>query len=123
MKVNRLTPDVAVSLQVTASDIIVLRNAGFRTIIFNRVDGESTDQPLFGEIEFAAIRAGIGIFYLPVAPGKASDQQVHQFDALLASQPAPVLAYCRPGMRSVTMWAKSSVHHRRKVLRRGKTVC
>jgi sulfide:quinone oxidoreductase len=105
MKVNHLTPDVAVSSQITANDIMALKDAGFRTIICNRPDGESTDQPLFGEIEIAAKRAGMGIFYLPVAPGKASDQQAHEFDALLASQPAPVLAYCRTGMRSVTMWA------------------
>lgn len=105
MKVNYLTPDVAVSSQITASDIMTLEDAGFRTIICNRPDGESMDQPLFGEIEIAAKRAGIGIFYLPVALGKASDQQAHQFGALLASQPAPVLAYCRTGMRSVTVWA------------------
>jgi sulfide:quinone oxidoreductase len=105
MKVNHLTPDMAVSSQITANDIMALKEAGFRTIICNRPNGESTNQPLFAEIEIVAKRAGMGVFYLPVAPGRPSVEQTRQFGALLASQPAPVLAYCRSGMRSASMWA------------------
>ena len=82
----------------------IMRNAHHK-LAKEHHDGDSTDQPLSGEIEITAKRAGMGISCLPVAPGKASDQQAHESGALLTSQPAPVLAYCRTGMRSVTMWA------------------
>ena len=107
MELRQLTSELAVSAQIAAADIAALKDAGFQTIICNRPDGESADQPLFGEIELAAHRAGLQIHYLPAESGKVSDQQAQEFGALLESLPKPVLAYCRTGMRSATMWALS----------------
>ena len=95
------------SPQITSADVAALKSAGFRTIICNRPDGESPDQPLFAEIEMAAQRAGVNIHYLPVEPGEVTEQQMHEFDALLQSKPTPTVAYCRTGIRSATIWALS----------------
>src|SRR5690349_15366301 len=105
MKVNHLTPDMTVSSQITGNDMTALKEPGLRTPMWHRPSGESTNQPLFAEIEIVAKRAGMGVFYLPVAPGRPPVEQTRQFGALLASQPTPVLAYCRSGMRSASMWA------------------
>lgn len=109
VKLHHLTPDFAVSPQITSTDVAALKNAGFRTIICNRPDGESPDQPLFAEIETAAQRTGMSIHYLPVGPGKITEKKIQEFGALLESRPAPTVAYCRTGTRSATIWALSQV--------------
>ena len=104
MDLRHLSQELAVSPQISATDIAPLARAGFRSIICNRPDGEGADQPLFREIEQAAREAGLQTVYLPAESGKVSDQQGQEFGALLATLPKPVLAYCRTGMRSTTMW-------------------
>jgi sulfide:quinone oxidoreductase len=49
--------------------------------------------------------------YLPAEAGKVSDADGKAFGELLATLPAPVLAYCRTGMRSTTMWALVAIGH------------
>lgn len=107
MDVRHLTPELSVAPQITAADIPALKTAGFRSIICNRPDGEGADQPLFNEIEKVAQDAGLLTHYLPAESGKVTDQQGQEFGAILATLPKPVLAYCRTGMRSTTMWALS----------------
>lgn len=107
MKIQHLAPGLSVSEQIVPEQLSELKAAGFRAIICNRPDGEGNDQPLFGEIERAAQAAGIDAHYLPAEPGKVTDEQGVAFGQLLAALPQPVLAYCRTGMRSTTMWALS----------------
>lgn len=107
MKIHHLAPGLSVSEQILPEQLTELKAAGFRAIICNRPDGEGNDQPLFAEIERAAHAAGIDAHYLPTESGKVTDQQGVAFGELLANLPKPVLAYCRTGMRSTTMWALS----------------
>lgn len=105
MDLRTLTPTLAVAPQLRAADLAAAAQSGFRTVICNRPDGESGDQPNFAEIERAAHAAGMVAHYLPAETGKVTDAQGAAFGALLAQAPGPVLAYCRSGMRSTTMWA------------------
>lgn len=107
MEVRQLTPGLSVAPQIFAADVPKLKQFGFRAIICNRPDGEGTDQPLFAEIEQAAHALGIETHYLPAESGKVTDEQGKAFGEILAALPKPVLAYCRTGMRSTTMWALS----------------
>ncbi|MCM3011410.1 bifunctional protein tyrosine phosphatase family protein/NAD(P)/FAD-dependent oxidoreductase, partial [Bacillus subtilis] len=50
---------------------------------------------------------GIDVHDQPVDTGKVTDDQAAQFGALVASLDGPVLAYCRSGTRSATLWALS----------------
>ena len=95
------------SEQILPGQLAELKAAGYRAIICNRPDGEGNDQPVFAEIESAARAAGIDAHYLPAESGKVTDEQGVAFGQLLATLPKPVLAYCRTGMRSTTMWALS----------------
>jgi sulfide:quinone oxidoreductase len=105
MQIQTLTPEISVSPQIAPADMDAIRAAGFRSLICNRPDGEGNDQPLFTEIRQAADDAGIEACYLPVDSGKVGDDQARQFAELFARLPKPVLAYCRTGMRSTTLWA------------------
>jgi len=107
MDIRILTPELSVSPQIVPADVPALQAAGYRALVCNRPDGEGNDQPLFSEIEEAARACGIEAHYLPAESGKVSDRQGAEFGALLARLPKPVLAYCRTGMRSTTMWALS----------------
>ncbi|MFC0132547.1 TIGR01244 family phosphatase [Massilia eurypsychrophila] len=107
MNIQALAPGLSVSGQIMPDQMVAIREAGFRAIICNRPDGEGGDQPLFAEIERAAQAWGIEPHYLPAESGKVTDQQGAAFGELLASVPKPVLAFCRTGMRSTTMWALS----------------
>ena len=112
MDIRRLAPALSVSEQILPSQLAELKAAGFRAIICNRPDGEGGDQPLFAEIKRAADAVGIEAHYLPAESGKVTDEQGAAFGKLLETLPKPVLAYCRSGMRSTTMWALSQAGQR-----------
>ena len=105
MEMKTLTPHITVSAQIGASDVAAIARAGFKSVICNRPDGEAADQPGFQEIEAAALAAGLQIRYLPAESGKVTDAQGLAFGRVFDELPKPVFAYCRTGMRSVTMWA------------------
>ncbi len=105
MDIKKITPKLSVAPQIAAADMMALAEAGFRSIICNRPDGEGADQPTFEEMEKAAKSAGLEAVYLPVISGKVLDEDAVAFGEALDSLPGPVLAYCRTGTRSTTLWA------------------
>ncbi|AQG98854.1 TIGR01244 family protein [Burkholderia sp. KK1] len=112
MPIRKLTDTLSLSPQIFASDLTALRDAGIRSIVCNRPDGEGSDQPTVSEISTAAAPLGIEVHYLPVDSGKVTDDRATQFGALVASLDAPVLAYCRTGMRSAMLWGLSQTSRR-----------
>ncbi|MGU3466709.1 TIGR01244 family sulfur transferase [Methylobacterium sp. C33D] len=107
MRAHRLAQDLSIAKQVTTEDLAEAAQAGFRAVICNRPDGEGGGQPSFSEIDTAAREAGLEARYLPVASGKVTDADAAAFGRMLAALPKPVLAYCRTGTRSATLWALS----------------
>ncbi|MCI5111186.1 MAG: bifunctional protein tyrosine phosphatase family protein/NAD(P)/FAD-dependent oxidoreductase [Marivita sp.] len=107
MQLNKITDALTVSSQISAGDIPALKEAGFRSIICNRPDGEAADQPTHEEIEAAAKAAGLETRYLPIRAGLVQDEDAVAFGAALRDLPGPVLAYCRTGTRSATLWSLS----------------
>ena len=105
MDIRPLTAELSVAPQIAITDLREIANAGFRSVICNRPDEESPEHPSFGEIERAAVECGLQLRYLPAEPGKVSDPQGAAFAKLMAELPKPVLAFCRTGMRSTTLWA------------------
>ena len=108
MDIKPLTPALSVTAQISAADLQSIAEAGFKAIICNRPDGEGADQTGFRDIEQAALAAGLQARYLPADTGKVSDEHGVAFGQLMDELPKPVLAYCRSGMRSTTMWALAS---------------
>ncbi len=112
MKCNRIDENLAVSPQIVVDDIPKLAAEGYRAVICNRPDGEGGDQPSFEEIERAAHENGMEARYLPVDSGLVRDDNADDFAEAMRSLPGPVLAYCRSGTRSATLWALSEAKHR-----------
>lgn len=107
MLLRRLTNELAVTGQITPGDMPGLAAQGICGIICNRPDGEQPGQPAYAEIEKAAAANGIKTAYLPVVMTAISDEDAATFGRLLDELSGPVLAYCRSGMRSSTLWALS----------------
>ena len=111
MDIKQLNEDFSVSPQTAASDVEAIASLGFRSIVCNRPDGEAGDQPLYEEIRERAASQGLQCAYLPVESGKVSDENAEDFSEALRTLPAPVLAFCRTGTRSVTLWSLASAQH------------
>ena len=107
MTLKTISPTLAVSPQILPHEVETLAQSGFKSIICNRPDGEAVDQPSFAEIEAAAQAAGMQAAYLPIVSGKVDDADAQAFGALLDRLPKPILAYCRSGTRSATLWSLS----------------
>ena len=105
MDIHPLSAELSVSPQIVVTDMQAIAAAGFHSIICNRPDGEGADQPGYSEIERSASEHGLQIRYLPAESDKVTDEQGAAFGKLMAELPRPVLAFCRTGMRSTTMWA------------------
>ena len=111
MNLKKISPDYAVSQQLTVADIPVAAAQGIKAIIINRPDGESGDQPDHKVIMKAANAQGLAARYIPIVPGKITDDDILDFKNALLEIPAPVLAYCRSGARSASLWALSQADH------------
>ncbi len=99
-----------VSEQVVVDDLDEIKSSGIRTIICNRPDGEGADQPTHQEIETRAKELGIEFRYIPIDKGMILDEQVHAFTQAFDELPRPILAYCRSGMRSSTLWSLANAN-------------
>ncbi|NBW45838.1 MAG: TIGR01244 family phosphatase [Betaproteobacteria bacterium] len=104
IEIKTLSPEIGVAGQVAIDDLPAIAAAGYRSVLCNRPDHEGTDQPTFQQIEQAALVCGLEARYLPVSSGGVTSADGLAFARLLDVLPRPVLAYCRSGARSTTLW-------------------
>ena len=105
MNTKKITEEFAVAEQLTVTDVEILAEQGVKSLICNRPDNEADNQVNFADIEAEAQRHGMQVRYQPVVSGKIEDADVTQFANELTQLPSPVVAYCRTGTRSITLWA------------------
>ena len=111
MERRELSPCISVSPQISVEDVGIAASLGFKTIVCNRPDDESEDQINANDIRLAAEKNGLAFEHLPVVSGNITDDDVNNFAKLMASVKGPVLAYCRTGTRSCTLWALAEAAH------------
>lgn len=109
MPFKALTPSLSVSPQLTEADVAQAARDGFRAIISNRPDGEEPGQPSASEMQALAASHGMGFSHVPTVGGKISEEDVAGMADALMRLEGPVLAYCRTGTRSTTLWALTQV--------------
>ena len=107
MDIRKITDELSVAPQIHAEDVVAIAAAGFRAVICNRPDGESSDQPCCDDIAAAVMAQGLAWRTQPVRSGGITPADVEAFGALLAELPKPVLAYCRSGTRCAMLWCLS----------------
>lgn len=104
----KLTPEFAVSPQISADDIARVRDGGFKAVICVRPDAEADGQPAFAAIAEAARKAGLEARHLPVENGRIGEAELNAFARLIAELPKPVLGYCHTGNRAGMLWTMSA---------------
>lgn len=108
MNIRHLTPDHAVSPQITPGDMAAIRAAGFTTVIDNRPDGEIPPDLHAGVMAAAAAAAGLRFVANPVTGGAISDANVALQREVLDAAGGPVFAYCASGTRCSIVWAMAT---------------
>lgn len=109
--VSRLTPSFSVSPQLAVEDIAGIAASGFCAIVNNRPDDEAPDQPASATIEAEAKRLGLAYAHIPVVPGQIEGEQASALARFLAAVSGPVVAFCRTGTRSASLWALGQAGH------------
>jgi sulfide:quinone oxidoreductase len=109
VEVKKVSDQFSVSGQLTPDAVPELHAAGVRTVICNRPDFEAPDQPTHRAIEQRARELGMQVHYLPVVHDTISNQNVDDFAALLNDAESPVHAWCRSGLRSITLWSLAQI--------------
>lgn len=112
MDIKKITDGLSVSPQIAPEDVATLKAAGFKSIVCNRPDAEGADQPGHDEIQAAAQAEGMEFLFMPVTPGIVTDETAEEFGRALTELPGPVLAFCRTGTRSATLWSLSQAKTR-----------
>jgi sulfide:quinone oxidoreductase len=110
MNARKITDELSVSPQISASDIADIAAIGFRSVICNRPDGEASDQPLSHDVAAAVKASGMEWRMQPVS--QVSLAEAEAFGKLLAELPKPVLAFCRTGTRCAALWSLSEIDKR-----------
>ncbi len=100
-----LEPSLSAAGRLDRGDIDALADAGVRTIINNRPDGEDPGQLPAAEARRIAESHGIAYHHIPVTAASLSRADVDAFAAVLATAPTPIVAHCRSGTRSTLLWA------------------
>ncbi|MFC6213502.1 TIGR01244 family sulfur transferase [Fodinicurvata halophila] len=100
--------------QISQEDIPDLAEAGFRTIINNRPDGEEAGQPPYSDTEHAAQAKGINYYYIPLTQETLTPEKVARFREAMEEAPRPVLVHCRSGARSTLLWALSEARYNKR---------
>ncbi len=103
--IRPVTDAFAVCPQISPDDVEAIAEAGFKTLICNRPDGEGGFmQPRMEKIRARAEALGIHFVALPFS-GAPTPEIARQMGHILMEAPQPVLAYCRTGTRSIAAWA------------------
>ena len=106
---RKITDDVYVAGQISPADIPALVETGIKSILNNRPDGESPEQPTADDVRIASEANGLTYGYVPMAGGQLSLDLISDAAAAFEAMPKPILAHCAGGMRSALLWAFSNV--------------
>lgn len=105
MKLRQLTEDFFVANQLEVGDFATLKQLGFKSVLNNRPNGETADQPQEQALMAAADRAGLSYAAVPIYTQDLTVDEVTATRAALEALPAPVCAFCRSGTRAMLAWA------------------
>ncbi|MEZ5844154.1 MAG: TIGR01244 family sulfur transferase [Hyphomicrobiaceae bacterium] len=104
-----ITPDFAVTGALVAADFPAIAEAGFRSVISNRPDGEGGAPMTARQESVAAWRAGLQFRHVPATKHDLlTDLVVEGMADAVRRLEGPILAHCLSGQRSAIVWAAAS---------------
>lgn len=108
-KITHITPHYAVTGALQPGDVTAAAALGFKSILSNLPDGESSKHPSSAEEAKLAAAAGLGFRHIPAVKHDIfSDRVVEGTAEALQQLEGPVLAHCASGVRSATAWAAAA---------------
>jgi sulfide:quinone oxidoreductase len=108
LDIRKLDHTLSVCPQISATELIEIAERGFRSVINNRPDGEAVDQPDSSVLAQIAQTLDLEYRHIPVLASSICASSVQDFRTALAQLPGPILAFCRSGTRSASLWALAS---------------
>ncbi len=107
--IRKVTESFAVAPQIDVDDFASIQEDGFKFIINNRPDEETFGQMPGATANAKATEFGMGYKAVPISgPGDFMKSMKALNDAIAESE-GPVLAYCRSGTRSISLWSLAQV--------------
>ena len=112
-KFIQITPSFAIAAQLGPEDFARAAEAGFRTIINNRPDGEECNQLSAAEGQALAQSHGLHYEHIPATKHDLlTDPVVGRTGDVVLAGGGPILAHCKSGQRSAVVWAAATARTR-----------
>jgi uncharacterized protein (TIGR01244 family) len=105
MDIRKISADYSVAPQLSPADIPAVAEAGFRLVICNRPDAEVGPTESTAVMRAAVEAAGMAWAENSFSSNMLTLGNVEAQRELADGAQGPVLAYCRTGTRSATVWA------------------
>ena len=108
-KITYLTPYFAVTGGLQPGDFAEVAALGFKSVLSNLPDGESSKFPSAAEEAELARRAGLGFRHVPAIKSEVfSDRVVGGVSQAVSELEGPIVAHCASGLRSAIAWAAAA---------------
>ena len=108
-KIVQINPHFAVTGALLPEDFADVAAKGFRSILSNLPDGESSRHPSAAEECELAAKAGLDFRHVPAVKSEVfGDRVVEGVMQALTDMDGPVLAHCASGLRSAVAWAAAA---------------
>lgn len=112
MDIRPLTPDYAVSPQISPADLPAIKAAGYTVVINNRPDAEIAPELQDQPMRTAAEALGLTFVTNMVIGGAWTMENVAAQRAAMDAATGPVFAYCQSGNRCSIVWALAEAGNR-----------
>lgn len=100
---------LSVAAQLTPAHLDLLAQQGYKTVINNRPNNETQDQPAANEVQQAAQKHGMDYIHIPVTVDSISGDDVKAFWDAFNNADLPIVAHCGTGKRAYLLWAAGEV--------------
>ncbi len=108
VSMQQLDENTYAAPQLFVEDLVRLQSLGIKTIVCHRPDGEGgIEQPDHQLIEAQAEALGMVLIYQPIS--EISMPEIEQFYDHQQQAEAPMVLYCKSGMRSTMLWAAATI--------------
>lgn len=104
MSVTTITEKLSVSPQPSIEEIKSLRDKGYKTLINNRPDHEEPSQLGTLTEQQEAKYCKLSYAFIPVKAGTITEADVRAFQHAIEKSNGPVLAHCKTGTRSISLY-------------------
>lgn len=109
-----INQSISAAPQINFASIKEAARKGYTMIINNRPDHEEAGQPTNADLAAEAEAIGIRWAHIPVIPGELTVEAIEQMAYALrdsdTDKNAKVLAFCRSGTRSCTLWGLAQAY-------------